>query len=70
MFLKDMVVSCKWAMAEMYLIQKLLQSTKQKVYGKASVGAPSMSVPHIDSRMIDGRKALFFGPFAGFSTDF
>ena len=41
-----------------------------KVYGKASVGAPPMSVPHIDSRMIDGEKALLFGPFAGFSTRF
>lgn len=41
-----------------------------KVYGKASVGSPPMSVPHIDSRMIDGEKALLFGPFAGFSTRF
>ena len=41
-----------------------------KVYGKASVGAPPMSVPHIDSRMINGDKALLFGPFAGFSTRF
>jgi malate dehydrogenase (quinone) len=41
-----------------------------KVYGKASVGAPPMSVPHIDSRMINGEKALLFGPFAGFSTRF
>ena len=41
-----------------------------KVYGKASVGAPPMSVPHIDSRMINGEKQLLFGPFAGFSTRF
>ncbi len=41
-----------------------------KVYGKASVGAPPMSVPHLDSRMIEGEKALLFGPFAGFSTKF
>ena len=41
-----------------------------KVYGKASVGAPPMSVPHLDTRMIDGQKALLFGPFAGFSTRF
>ncbi|MCV9926858.1 malate:quinone oxidoreductase [Flavobacterium sp. LS1R49] len=41
-----------------------------KVYGKASVGAPPMSVPHIDTRMIDGERALLFGPFAGFSTRF
>lgn len=43
---------------------------KTKVYGKASVGAPPMSVPHIDSRMINGEKELLFGPFAGFSTRF
>lgn len=41
-----------------------------KVYGKASVGAPPMSVPHLDTRMIDGKQALLFGPYAGFSTRF
>jgi malate dehydrogenase (quinone) len=41
-----------------------------KVYGKAAVGSPPMSVPHLDTRMIDGKKALLFGPFAGFSTKF
>ncbi len=41
-----------------------------KVYGKAKVGSPPMSVPHLDARMIDGQPALLFGPFAGFSTKF
>jgi malate dehydrogenase (quinone) len=41
-----------------------------KVYGKAQVGAPPMSVPHLDSRIIDGQKSLLFGPYAGFSTKF
>ncbi|MFN8281604.1 MAG: malate:quinone oxidoreductase [Chitinophagales bacterium] len=41
-----------------------------KVYGKASVGSPPMSVPHLDTRIIDGKQALLFGPFAGFSTKF
>ncbi len=41
-----------------------------KVYGKASVGAPPMSVPHLDTLMINGERALLFGPFAGFSTKF
>ncbi|MEL1244069.1 malate:quinone oxidoreductase [Flavobacterium sp. DGU11] len=41
-----------------------------KVYGKASVGAPPMSVPHIDTRIINGKKELLFGPYAGFSTKF
>jgi malate dehydrogenase (quinone) len=41
-----------------------------KVYGKASVGSPPMSVPHVDTRVIDGKKELLFGPFAGFSTKF
>ncbi len=41
-----------------------------KVYGKASVGAPPMSVPHLDSRFIDGKRSLLFGPYAGFSTRF
>ena len=41
-----------------------------KVYGKAALGAPPMSVPHLDTRMINGQSALLFGPFAGFTTKF
>jgi malate dehydrogenase (quinone) len=41
-----------------------------KVYGKASIGAPPMSVPHLDSRVVDGKRSLLFGPYAGFSTKF
>ncbi len=41
-----------------------------KVYGKAKVGAPPMSVPHLDTRYIDDKKTLLFGPFAGFSPKF
>lgn len=41
-----------------------------KVYGKAALGAPPMSVPHLDTRIINGKPALLFGPFAGFTTKF
>ena len=41
-----------------------------KVYGKAQVGAPPMSVPHLDTRFINNKKSLLFGPFAGFSPKF
>lgn len=41
-----------------------------KVYGKAKVGAPPMSVPHLDTRYIDKQQSLLFGPFAGFSPKF
>ncbi len=41
-----------------------------KVYGKAAVGSPPMSVPHLDTRVIDGKRSLLFGPYAGFSTRF
>ncbi|MTT31107.1 malate:quinone oxidoreductase [Terrilactibacillus sp. BCM23-1] len=41
-----------------------------KVYGKAKVGAPPMSVPHLDTRYIEGKQTLLFGPFAGFSPKF
>lgn len=41
-----------------------------KVYGKAKVGAPPMSVPHLDTRFINNEKSLLFGPFAGFSPKF
>ena len=50
--------------------EELIKQHNAKVYGKASVGAPPMSVPHVDTRMIDGKKELLFGPFAGFSTKF
>lgn len=41
-----------------------------KVYGKAAIGAPPMSVPHLDSRIINGKREMLFGPYAGFSTKF
>ena len=41
-----------------------------KVYGKAAVGAPPMSVPHLDTRYIGGQRALMFGPYAGWSPKF
>jgi malate dehydrogenase (quinone) len=41
-----------------------------KAYGKASVGSPPMSVPHLDRRHVEGKVSLLFGPYAGFSTKF
>jgi malate dehydrogenase (quinone) len=41
-----------------------------KVYGKAAVGSPPMSVPHLDTRVVDGASSLMFGPYAGFNTKF
>lgn len=43
---------------------------RAKVYSQASVGAPPMSVPHLDTRVIDGQSSLLFGPFATFSPKF
>src|SRR5690625_1294873 len=57
----------------LFLVCKKPEVVKEhmaKVYGKAAVGAPPMSVPHLDTRFIDGKEALFFGPFAGFSPKF
>lgn len=56
-----------------WLICKNPEVIKQhyaKVYGKAALGAPPMSVPHLDTRVINGKRALLFGPFAGFTTKF
>lgn len=50
--------------------EALIKQHNAKVYGKASVGSPPMSVPHLDTRIIDGKQALLFGPFATFSTKF
>ncbi|CAM3465574.1 malate dehydrogenase (quinone) [Elizabethkingia occulta] len=49
---------------------ELIAMHHAKVYTQATVDAPPMSVPHLDLRIIDGEKALLFGPFAGFSTKF
>jgi malate dehydrogenase (quinone) len=49
---------------------EVIERHQAKVYGKAAVGAPPMSVPHLDTRVIEGRKELLFGPYAGFSTRF
>jgi malate dehydrogenase (quinone) len=50
--------------------QEIVEQHEAKVYGAAPIGAPPMSVPHLDTRVIDGKKALLFGPFAGFTTKF
>lgn len=49
---------------------EIVEQHHAKVYGKAPLGSPPMSVPHLDTRIIDGKKALLFGPFAGFTTKF
>ena len=49
---------------------EVIKKHHAKVYGKAAVGAPPMSVPHIDTRVINGKQELLFGPYAGFSTKF
>ena len=48
----------------------LAQGHHAKVYGKPPVGAPPMSVPHLDTRVVDGKPSLMFGPYAGFSPRF
>ncbi|MYL44272.1 malate:quinone oxidoreductase [Virgibacillus halodenitrificans] len=49
---------------------EIIEKHNAKVYGKAKVGAPPMSVPHLDTRYIDGKRSLLFGPYAGFSPKF
>ncbi|RED59341.1 malate:quinone oxidoreductase [Cohnella lupini] len=49
---------------------EIVAKHQAKVYGQASVGAPPMSVPHLDTRFIDKKESLFFGPFAGFTPKF
>lgn len=48
----------------------IVSKHRAKVYSQASVGAPPMSVPHLDTRVVDGESALLFGPFATFSPKF
>src|SRR5690554_2362759 len=60
-------VSGQWLVCKK---QEIVEQHHSKVYGKAAVGAPPMSVPHLDTRIINGQPALLFGPFAGFTTKF
>ena len=41
-----------------------------KVYGKEPPGTPPMTVPHLDTRYIDGERTLLFGPFANIGPKF
>ncbi|MFY9678072.1 malate:quinone oxidoreductase [Glutamicibacter protophormiae] len=50
--------------------ETIINQHHAKVYGQASVGAPPMSVPHLDTRFVDGKRSLMFGPYAGFSMNF
>lgn len=49
---------------------EVIERHAAKVYGQASVDAPPMSVPHLDTRVIDGEKGLLFGPYAGWTPKF
>ena len=49
---------------------EVIKQHSAKVYGKAAHGSPPMSVPHLDTRMMGGKRSLLFGPYAGFSTKF
>ena len=49
---------------------EVISRHEAKVYGKAAVGSPPMSVPHLDTRFMEGKRSLLFGPYAGFSTKF
>ncbi|GAA3580943.1 malate:quinone oxidoreductase [Klugiella xanthotipulae] len=49
---------------------EIVAQHRAKVYGKAAVGAPPMSVPHLDTRVVDGNTSLLFGPYAGFTPKF
>jgi len=60
-------VSGQWLVCKK---KEIIEKHHAKVYGKAEIGAPPMSVPHLDTRIINGEKALLFGPYAGFSTKF
>ena len=60
-------VSGKWLISDKI---NLTSQHNSKVYGKADIGAPPMSVPHLDARWINGKKFLLYGPFAGVTTKF
>lgn len=50
--------------------EDIIKQHNAKVYSKAGPNDPPMSTPHLDTRYIDGKRQLMFGPFAGFSPKF
>ena len=50
--------------------EAIINQHNAKVYSKAGIGDPPMSTPHLDTRFINGKRELLFGPFAGFSPKF
>lgn len=49
---------------------EIVERHEAKVYGQALDAAPTMAVPHLDTRILDGKKTLLFGPFAAWTTKF
>jgi malate dehydrogenase (quinone) len=49
---------------------EIVEQHLAKAYGQAETGSPPMSVPHLDTSVLDGKRAILFGPFATFSTKF
>jgi malate dehydrogenase (quinone) len=49
---------------------EIVNQHQAKVYGQPLPAAPTMAVPHLDTRLLDGRKTLLFGPFAAWTTKF
>ena len=49
---------------------EIVKKHQAKVYGQPLAAAPTMAVPHLDTRILDGKKTLLFGPFAAWTTKF
>jgi len=49
---------------------EIVEQHEAKVYGLSPGAAPTMAVPHLDTRIINGKKALLFGPYAAWTTKF
>jgi len=49
---------------------EIVAKHQAKVYGQNLPEAPTMAVPHLDTRILDGKKTLLFGPFAAWTTRF
>ena len=49
---------------------EIVEKHMAKVYGMSPGAAPTMAVPHLDTRIINGKKAILFGPYAAWTTKF
>src|SRR5699024_7060716 len=53
-----------------YKNKHIIKQHNAKVHSKEPLGKPPMTVPHLDTRYINGESTLLFGPYANIDPEF